>query len=117
MLQDFPFAVRTLAAKPIFTALVVFTLAAGIGANTAIFTILDSVILRPLPYKNPQLLTVIWGTPDRAPGERVFPSFGDYQQFKNHSSSFEDVAANTWAVTGMLSATGAAFASPFSAAV
>ena len=100
MLQDFRFAIRMLAKKPSFTALVVFTLAVGIGANTAMFSILDSVILRPLPYKNPKSLTVIWGTLDRAPGEKVFPSFGDYQELKNHSSSFEDVAANTWAMTG-----------------
>jgi predicted permease len=100
MFQDLRFAVRMLVKKPLFTAIVVLTLAIGIGANTAIFSILDSVLLRPLPYKNPDRLAVIWGTMDRAPGEKMFASFGDYQEFKNHSSSFEDVAGNTWAAAG-----------------
>ena len=100
MFQDFRFAIRMLGKKPMFTAIVVLTLAIGIGANTAIFSILDSVLLRPLPYKNPDRLIVIWGTPDRAPGEKVFASSGDYQEFKNHGSSFEDVAGNTWAFAG-----------------
>ena len=100
MFQDFRFAIRMLGKKPMFTAIVVLTLAIGIGANTAIFSILDSVLLRPLPYKNPDRLIVISGTPDRAPGEKVFASSGDYQEFKNHGSSFEDVAGNTWAFAG-----------------
>ena len=71
MLQDLRLAVRALAATPVVTAVAVLSLALGIGANTAIFSLVDSVILRTLPVAEPQRLVILSGRRDS--GER--PAF------------------------------------------
>lgn len=68
---DLRFAARTLARSPWFTALAVGTLAVGIGATTAIFSLVDAVILRPLPFREPAQLVEIWGQDDNRAGMRV----------------------------------------------
>ena len=96
--QDLRYAVRLLGKKPLFTAMVILTLAIGIGANTAIFTIVNAVLLRPLPYKDPDRLVAIWGELQRQPGSKIFASYADFQELRKNSRSLEDVAANTWAL-------------------
>jgi len=98
--QDFRYAVRLLAKKPLFTGLVILTLGIGIGANTAIFSIVNAVLLRPLPYKYADRLVVIWAELKNQPDSKVFASYKDFQELRNNSQSFEDVAANTWASAG-----------------
>jgi hypothetical protein len=61
-LGDVRFAWRAVARRPAFTALVVLTLALGIGVNSAVFALVDAVLLRPLPYRDPSRLAFIWQT-------------------------------------------------------
>src|SRR5262249_22103931 len=86
-------ALKTLLRSPGFFLIVVMALGLGIGATTAIFSVLDAVVLKPLPYKNPQQLVTIWET-DKTKSlehEPISPvNFGDYRSL---SQVFEDVAA------------------------
>src|SRR3989440_11769763 len=95
MLQDLRYAVRTLVSTPAFTIVVVFTLALGIGANTAIFSLTDQVLLRLLPVKSPERLVLLDG-----PGAFQGRTFNDgtfsypmYTDFRDRTIVFEGVLA------------------------
>src|SRR5262245_32449679 len=60
LFKDFTFAVRTLRRSPVFTVAAVTTIALGIGASTAIFSVTNAVLLRPLPYRDPERLVVLY---------------------------------------------------------
>ena len=93
MLRDLRYALRMLIKSPGFSVAAVVTLALAIGANTAIFSVVNAVILRPLPYREADRLAMIWSEfPDRGwTNNIVYP--GDYQDWKAQSRSFEDMAA------------------------
>jgi putative ABC transport system permease protein len=87
--QDLRYAVRTLLASRGFAAIAALTLAAGIGANTAIFGIIDAVLLRPLPYHNPDRVVRLYEI-EAAPGKYPIarPNFIDW---KTQNSTFSDM--------------------------
>src|ERR1700675_5035297 len=94
-LQDIRYAFRTLGKSPGFTAIVVLTLTLGIGANTAIFSVVNAVLLAPLPYNQPNKLVMVW-TKNVSKGYKMFPvSGGDYAEWKSENSVFESMAASS----------------------
>ena len=93
--KDFVFAARSLRQHRAFALTAILTLALGIGASTAIFSVVNAVLLRPLPYADADRLMLIWGDM-RARNVTDFPfSPGNYQDLKNQSATFEDIAAIT----------------------
>src|SRR4051812_7245659 len=90
---DLRYAVRLLRRTPIFTAAAVSTLALGIGANTAIFSVVKSVLLHPLPYAEPDRLVVVWEDASRFGFARNTPAPGNYNDWRMLNRSFTDLAA------------------------
>lgn len=94
LVQDLRYASRTLWKSPGFAAVGVLTLALGIGANTAIFSVINSVLLKPLPFRQPQNVVSLWET-ESAPGS--FPLTGpDYLEWRSQNTTFEDMSLYSW---------------------
>jgi predicted permease len=91
-LRDLRYAFRSLRKTPAFAAAAILTLALGIGANTAIFSALDGVILKPLPYREPDRL-VIMGLYNRSLKYATDLSYPDFLDWRSHARSFEQLAA------------------------
>jgi putative ABC transport system permease protein len=90
--QDIRYGVRNLGRTPGFTAVAVLTLALGIGANTAIFSVVENVLLKPLPYPHPENLVEIWNTyPPQIPKAGISP--GDYADWHERATSFLEMGA------------------------
>ena len=100
LFQDLRYGWRQLKRSPGFTAVAVVTLALGIGANTAIFSIVDAVLLQPLPYKDSDRLFAVWSTEIKNPGSKLFSSYRDFEEWQAHNQSFEQLEACTWATGG-----------------
>ncbi len=91
LIQDLRYAARALSSKPAFTALAIIALALGIGANSAIFSVVNATLLRSLPYPEPERLVMIWGTTPQV--ERASISPPDFLDFKEQNQVFERIAA------------------------
>jgi putative ABC transport system permease protein len=91
LLQDVRYAVRMLLRTRGFTAVAVLTLALGIGANTALFSIVYAVLLKPLPFEKAENLVMLWSKPGRGRGGATSPA--DFLDYRRMNTTFEDLAA------------------------
>jgi len=91
--QDLRYGVRMLLQKPAFTFVVVLALAVGIGANSAIFSVVNAVLLRPLPYADPERLVMIWMDNSRINVAEDWHSFPNYTDYRDHNEVLESIAA------------------------
>ncbi|HEV3141314.1 MAG TPA: ABC transporter permease, partial [Vicinamibacterales bacterium] len=92
--RDVRYALRSLAQAPTFSAVAVFTLALGIGANTAIFSLLDATLLKPLPFPDADRLVLVWGrfTGIGLPHDRNAVSAPEFKDIESGNRSFAAVA-------------------------
>ena len=89
LIKDVRFGLRSLAKRPGFTAIAVITLALGIGANSAIFSVVNAVLLRPLPFKDPDRLMVVWERRESSGNSNLPLSGHEYSAFKERTNVFE----------------------------
>src|SRR3954468_2385373 len=92
LLQDIRYAVRTLRRTAALSLVIVASLAIGIGANTAIFSVVNALLLKPFPYRDPERLAVLWL---RSPGINIpqdWPSPGQFIDVRNENHSFEEMS-------------------------
>jgi len=94
LLKDVRYAVRALWKRPGFTSVAVLTLALGIGANTAIFSVVNAVLLSPLPYEDPERIVAVWERQAIADLNQQPVSLPNYEDWKQQSRSFEQLAAS-----------------------
>jgi putative ABC transport system permease protein len=95
MLTDLKYALRMLVKNPTFALVAVLTLALGIGANSAIFSVVDTVLLRPLPFKDPDQIVMAWARYVNDSGGKGVHSYLDYVDLRDQSQSFSGMAAYT----------------------
>lgn len=102
--QDLQYALRMQRKTPALTIVMVLSLAIGIGANSAVFSVVDALLLRPLPYPQPERLVAIWL---HSPGIGIFrdwPSPGEYVDIKNENHSFDEMSISrlgSWVVSNL----------------
>src|SRR6185503_12151262 len=101
LIKDVKYGFRGLLKRKAFAAIAVVTLALGIGANTAIFTLVNAVMLKSLPVQNPEELVLFTDTTSEGTSVEDTPrtgkwdrfSYASYEYFRNHNQSFQDLAA------------------------
>src|SRR5690349_7483940 len=92
LLQDLRYGIRVLAARPAFTIIAVITVALGIGANTAIFSVVNAVLLTPLPFEKSDRLVVIYHD-YRSTNFRAAVSVPGFNDYRTRTDVFKDIAA------------------------
>ena len=90
LLLDVRYAARMLRKSPLFSGVAILTLALGIGANTAVFSVVDAVLLRSLPYREPERLVKTWESLPGAP--QIMVSYQDYKDWRERTRVFDDIA-------------------------
>src|SRR5687768_2278822 len=99
--QDLRYGKRLLFKNPGFTAATIIAIALGIGANTAIFSVVNTVLLRPLPYNQPERLVAVWETDIRKAESKVSISYPDFFDWRERNQSLENVAVYRGAAFSM----------------
>jgi putative ABC transport system permease protein len=112
LLHDLRYSLRMLRKQPGFTVVAVLTLALGIGANTAIFSVVDGVLLRSLPYKDANRLVMLWSSTHQNRDLEQRTSVLNYEDLRSHASTFEDMAFHGGTEHGTLTDPGADAADP-----
>src|SRR5207248_4313786 len=95
MITDLKYALRMLVKTPGFAIIAILTLGLGIGANSAIFSVIDAVLLRPLPFPKPNELVAVWSQVTRENSERETESIPDYVDLRDQSKTLRALAAFT----------------------
>src|ERR1700674_678587 len=93
LIQDLRYALRLLAKSPGFTIVALLTLTLGIGATAAIFSVVDAVLLRGLPYRDPDRLVMVYEDASKVGFPYNTPAPGNYSDWKKQNQVFDDVAA------------------------
>jgi putative ABC transport system permease protein len=93
MWADVKYTMRSLAAQPLFYTVVILTLALGVGANAAIFTVVNAVLLRPLPYPDPDRLMMVWTYNPRQGFDKDVATYPNFEDWRRGSQSFERMSA------------------------
>jgi putative ABC transport system permease protein len=93
LLQDLRYATRLVAKQPAFTAIAVLTLALGIGACTAVVSLVNALLIRPLPYHAPQELVLLWQKFSAQGLNQIPVSAPEYLDYEKQTTSFEHIAA------------------------
>jgi predicted permease len=106
LLADIRYAFRLLLRAPVFTVAAIATLALGIGANTTIFALVQSVLIQPLPYTNPDELVMVWEDGSRFGFPRNTPAPGNYNDWRVRNRSFVDMAATRGGTSASLTVDG-----------
>jgi predicted permease len=101
LLADLRYALRLLRKTPVFTIAAIGTLALGIGANTTIFSLVQTVLLHPLPYQNPDQVVVVWEDASRAGFPRNTPAPGNFNDWRRSNRSFTDMAATRGVIASL----------------
>src|SRR5260370_261330 len=96
--RDLRFGVRVLLKRPGFTVIAVLTLALGIGANTAIFGVVDAVLLRPLPFPHPERLVQIWERNQKRGDDHDSVMAANYLDWRSRSSVFDELCGSEFVV-------------------
>ena len=94
LLREIRYSIRMLIKNPGFTAVALITMALGIGANTAIFSVINTIVLRPLPFREPDRIVFVWSS--RGEQDRSTASLSDINDWKSQSQSFDATAAYSY---------------------